>query len=210
MHHGKVVGGVEVNRAEATFLERLRAGEDAAFEELVHRYAGPMLTAIRRLLGTADEAHDALQDAFLSVFRGIGQFRGEASLSTWLHRIALNSALARLRKRSRTRETPVEELLPQYQPDGHRTAPDPAWREVAEEETLEVRELVRKCVAQLPENHRTILILRDFEGMDTAEVAAMLDITASAAKVRLHRARQALRTLLAPHFAAGPTETLVC
>src|SRR5437868_8278379 len=104
---------------EAALLERLRANDAAAAEAVVRAHGGPMLAAIRRLLGHDEDARDALQDAFLSAFRGVHQFDGRAKLGTWLHRIAVNAALMKLRSRKRKPERSIESLLPHFRDDEH-------------------------------------------------------------------------------------------
>lgn len=187
--------------AEAALLNDLRAGREAAFAELVSRYSARLLTVARRLLNHEHDAQDALQDTFISAFRGLATFDGKSSLATWLHRIAVNAALMKLRSKRHKPEQPIEELLPKYYDDGHRQNPGPAWAMPADcLENAETRELVRRCIAQLPDSYRIILVLRDIEQMETAAVANHLGIEAGAVKTRLHRARQALRTLLDPYF----------
>ncbi len=190
---------------EQALLARLRAGDEAAFALLVRANAGRMLAVARRMLRSEEDARDALQDAFLQAFRGIGSFQGGARLSTWLHRIAINASLMKLRSRGRKPEQPIEELLPRFYEDGHRIDPGPAWRREAADpvEQRQTREQVRAAIERLPEIHRNVLLLRDIEGLDTEETARLLDVKADTVKVRLHRARQALRTLLAPHFAGA-------
>jgi RNA polymerase sigma-70 factor (ECF subfamily) len=186
---------------DADLLARLRAGEEAAFAELVRREGGRMLAVARRILRSEDDAHDALQEAFLAAFRHLPEFAGDARLSTWLHRIAINAALMRLRSRKRRREDPLDGLLPSFEADGHFSEPPPAWRTdpTTALEQGETAALVRACIDRLPESHRTVLVLRDIEGLDTAQTAAALGIGLDAVKMRLHRARQALRALLEPH-----------
>ena len=154
----------------------------------------------RRLLGEEDEARDVVQDVFVSVVGKLDGFRGQSRLSTWLHRIVVNAALMRLRTRKRKPEESIDELLPNFDDTGHPVGTAPAWAPSADEalERTEVRELVRKSIGELPETYRSVLLLRDIEGFDTAEAAEMLGISTNAVKVRLHRARQALRTLLDP------------
>lgn len=195
-------GAPEARPDEAVLLARLRAGDDAAFEELLRTETGRMLAVTRRILGSDDEARDAVQDAFLLAFRSLGRFQGQSKLSTWLHRIAVNAALMRLRSRHRKREESLEPLLPTFQDDGHHLERFASWAEPADTllERAENRELVRRLIDQLPDAYRTVLVLRDIEGLDTEETATLLETTPNAVKVRLHRARQALRTLLAPHF----------
>jgi len=187
---------------EPSLLIRLRAGEEAAFAELVRANAARMLAVARRMLRSEEDARDALQDAFHQAFRGIARFEGGARLSTWLHRILVNACLMKLRTRSRKPEQPIEDLLPRFYEDGHRIDPGPPWRSEGADpvEARELRSLVRGAIDRLPEIHRNVLLLRDIEGLDTEETARLLDVKVDTVKVRLHRARQALRALLAPHF----------
>lgn len=156
----------------------------------------------RRLVGNDEDALDVLQNAFLSAFRSIHRFQGESLLSTWLHRIVVNAALILLRARRRRPEQPIEVLLPAFHEDGHQANPAVDWRPTAEAELerKETRALVRKYIDSLPENYRLVLLLRDIEELDTEETARLLGITPATARVRLHRARQALRGLLDPHL----------
>jgi RNA polymerase sigma-70 factor, ECF subfamily len=190
---------------EEALVVRLRAGEDAAFAVLVRAHAGRLLAVARRILRSEEEARDALQDAFLQAFRAIGKFEGQARLSTWLHRIVVNACLMRLRSRSRKPEQPLEELLPRFYEDGHRIDPGAPWRSADADpvEQRQLAELVRGAIDRLPEIHRNVLLLRDIEGLDAEETARLLEVKTDTVKVRLHRARQALRALLAPHFTGG-------
>ncbi len=189
---------------EPALLAGLRAGSDEAFAELVRRYGGRLLAVIKRILHRDDDAQDALQEAFISAFRGLPKFDGNAQLGTWLHRIAVNAALMRVRSNQRRRDQSIEDLLPKFDSTGHREQAGPAWRVTADQilSDRETRELVRKSIDELPDNYRLVLVLRDIEQMDTADVAQALGVEPGAVKTRLHRARQALRTLLDPHFRA--------
>lgn len=187
---------------EGKLLERLRAGEEAAFEQLVRANTGRLLAVARRLLPTEEDARDVVQEAFLSAFRNLPRFEGGSKLSTWLHRIVVNAALMRLRTRRRKPEESLDALLPAFLEDGHHAEKVSEWAEPADRalERTEIKQLVRQYVEQLPETYRTVLLLRDIEGMEIDEVAAALGVTSNAVKMRLHRGRQALRTLLAPVF----------
>lgn len=184
--------------SDAAFLKRLRRGDDDAFEELVRQYGGRMLATARRMLGTEDDAGDAVQEAFLSAFKAIGTFKGTAKLSTWLHRILINSALMKLRSRRRRPEEPIDDLLPRFDEQGGWVDEVASWYAPSDLllQRQETRAMVRRCIDQLPDSYRTVLLLRDIEELDTDEVADMLGVTPTAVKVRLHRARQGLRTLL--------------
>jgi RNA polymerase sigma-70 factor (ECF subfamily) len=193
---------------EAALVERLRRGDDDAYEMLVRTWSGRLLGVARRILGSDEDARDALQDAFVSAFKHIGTFEGGARLSTWLHRIVVNTALMKLRSRRRRPEEPIEPLLPSFAGDGHHAERFAAWTEPVDValQRAETRAAVRRSIDRLPESYRTVLLLRDIEGLDTQETADMLGITAAAVKIRLHRARQALRTLLDPHLRPGGTQ----
>jgi RNA polymerase sigma-70 factor, ECF subfamily len=195
------VAAAELDRRDAALLSRLRAGEAEAFEELVRAETGKLLAVARRILPTEEDARDAVQDAFLFAFRSLDRFQGQARLSTWLHRIVVNAALMRLRTARRKREEPLDPLLPAYKDDGHHAERFATWDDPAATiERAENKALVRRLIGELPDGYRTVLLLRDIEGLDTEETAKLLETTPNAVKVRLHRARQALRTLLAPHF----------
>lgn len=183
-------------------LARLRRGDGDAYEELVRRETPRLLAVARRLLRDEEEARDAVQEAFINAFRALLSFEGGSQLSTWLHRIVVNAALMRIRSRKRRPEDSIEHLLPQFLEDGHHVFEPPEWRDDAEAmlASKETCAFVRGCIDQLPETHRTILILRDIEELDTDATAALLCLTANAVKVRLHRARQALRSLLEVQF----------
>lgn len=184
---------------ELALIDRLRAGDAAAFEELVRRYGGRLLAVARRFVSTDADANDILQDAFLAAFRAIESFNGGARLSTWLHRIVVNAALMRLRTKRRRPEESIDELFPRFDDTGHFTESPTDWEETATDalyEQRQTRATVRRAIEQLPAGYRTVLLLRDIEELDTDETATLLGVTPNAVKTRLHRARQALRTLL--------------
>ena len=189
---------------ESRLVAALRAGDAAAFEVVVRRQSGPMLAAARRILASEDDARDAVQEAFVSAYRGIAGFDGASRLSTWLHRIVVNAALMKLRSRRRRPEEPIDDLLPCFDENGAWTsgmAQQPGSPEVLVA-SRQTRELVQRCIARLPDSHRVVLVLRDIEDRDTGEVADLLGVTPNAVKIRLHRARQALRTLIERERAA--------
>ncbi len=192
-------------QAEESLVSRLRAGEEAAFEEVVREYGGALLGLARRLLGNAEDAQEALQEAFLSAFRKLDQFTGASRFSTWLHRIVVNASLMKLRKRRSRPEVSIERLLPGYMKNGHHLDPPAPWKDRAEVmlQREETRHRVRESIDELPEKYRTVLQLRDIEGLNTEETAELLELEIGAVKTRLHRARQALRTLLDPHMREG-------
>ncbi len=188
---------------EAQLIEGLRSGEDSAFEQLVRQHTGRLLATARRMLSNEHDAQDAVQEAFLSAFKAIKEFTGAAKLSTWLHRIVVNAALMKLRSRRRKREEPIDDLLPRFDSDGEWASKVDSWETPSEAllQQQETRAAVQRCIDSLPERFRTVLLLRDIEDMDTEETAALLEVTPNAVKIRLHRARQAVRTLLEKELA---------
>jgi RNA polymerase sigma-70 factor, ECF subfamily len=185
---------------DAGLVERLRNGDDEAFEEMVRKYGGRLLATARRYLRSDDDACDALQDALLSAFKSMNTFKGDAQLSTWLHRILVNSALMHLRLKRRhpvTDGMQIVQLLPRFDLAGNwidepmSTMPAHVSFELSETKTM-----VRRCIEQLPHAYRIVLMLRDIEELDTEEAARLLDLTPNNLKVRLHRERQALKVLI--------------
>ena len=184
---------------DVLLVRRLQRGDEAAFEELVRNHGGRLLSVARRFLGASEDAQDAVQEAFIRAFKAIHTFEERAQLHTWLHRILVNTALMKLRERRRKPEESIDDLLPTFAADGHQTVESREWSD-ALFERKETASIVRDAIATLPESYRIVLVLRDLEERDTAETARMLGTTATVVKVRLHRARQALRTLLDREF----------
>lgn len=188
--------------SEMELIRGLRAGDNDAFDTLIKTYGGRMLSLARRFLRNEEDARDAVQDAFISIFRSISTFGGNAQLATWIHRIAVNAALMKLRSVSRRGdEESLEPLLPRFRSDGHQIESSVPWRGVDEAlQSEEMRRAVREAIEKLPPSHRVVLLLRDIEELTPEETAESLGITRTAVKVRLHRGRQALRTLIDPHL----------
>ncbi|MDT8436148.1 MAG: sigma-70 family RNA polymerase sigma factor [Gemmatimonadota bacterium] len=189
----------ETGTAERELIDALRAGSDEAAETLVRQEAPRLLRVARRFLVDEAQAEDAVQEAFLAAFRSLDTFRGDAPLAAWLRRIVVNVCLKQIRARA---ADPVDlaGLLPSFDATGCRIEPlrdAPAAPDVLLERR-EVRDLVRSSIDALPDTHRTALLLRDIEGYSTREAAELLGITEGALRVRLHRARAALKTLLEP------------
>jgi RNA polymerase sigma-70 factor (ECF subfamily) len=199
----KGAGEPNANDDEVRLLTALRRRDPNAFEMFVRRFGGRMLSVARRYLHHEQDCADAVQDAFLSAFQAIDRFEGNSQLGPWLHRIVINACLMKLRSRSRRQEVSIEGLLPAFDAAGHHAHTVPRWRQPPDEQLQrdENRKLVRQAIDMLPDDYRSVLLLRDIEEFSTEEAAAALNTTPGAVKTRLHRARQALRTLLEPHFA---------
>ena len=202
---GSATGRQADERDNPELVAAFRAGDLAAFEKIVREQGRELLAVARRLLRNDDDAREAVQDAFVSAFRSCRRFEGSSRISTWLHRIVVNACLMRLRTQRRRVEVPIEDWLPRFLPDGHHETSFVDWSNAAHAmiEQEETCALVRRCIDQLPESHRTVLLMHDIEGISVDEIAAALDISSNAVHIRLHRARQALRTLLDPVFLRG-------
>jgi len=196
---------------EQSLLAGLRAGSDDAFEQLVRTTSTRLLAVARRIVASDEDARDVLQEAYTSAFKALPRFEGQSKLSTWLHRIVVNTALMRLRTRKRKPEESIEPLLPAFRDDGKAAAAAVEWTDGADValERAETRAFVRAQIDKLPDTYRTVLLLRDIEELSTSDVAAMLSTTENAVKIRLHRARQALRALLDERFGHAPEVTEV-
>jgi RNA polymerase sigma-70 factor (ECF subfamily) len=188
--------------AELDLLAALRAGAPEAYEMVVRRHGPRLLIVARRILKCEQDSADAVQEAFISAFQAIHQFGGGANLCTWLHRIVVNACLMKLRSRVRQCVVSIEDLCPRFDETGHQIVPAAAWVREPVNELIdaETRSFVRSAIDRLPDDYRTVLLLRDIEELDTDETALMLGVSPGVVKTRLHRARQALRTLLAPRF----------
>lgn len=190
---------------ESSLVAALKRGDEWAFETVIRLYGGRLLAVARRYVRNDEDAHDVLQAAYLSAFKAIAQFEGSAQLCTWLHRIVVNTALMKLRARRRRPEESIEDLLPSFLEDGHHVDQFAAWATPADVlmEQQQTRATVRQCIDGLPESYRTVLMLRDIDERSTDEVAELLMISPGAVKVRLHRARQALSTVLRQEIGPG-------
>ncbi len=186
-------------------LAAVREKDEQASARFVRRHYGRMLATASRMLGDAALAEDCVQEAFLNAFRSLDRFEGRSSVATWLHRITVNVCLMKLRSRQRGAEQPIYDLLPVFDENGCRL--EAPWTTMRAVDDLvadrQMREIVIEKIRELPETSRIVLFLRDIEELDTREVAETLGISESAAKVRLHRARAALKKLLEPILRGG-------
>ena len=169
--------------------------------ELVFREYAPRIYNIdRRMLGNDADAEDVTQDVLLQVVRKLDTFRGDAQISTWLHRVTVNAALMKIRSRSRRPEVQAEESLLFQSPRRPESGGvPPALDALGRGEILEA---VRLGLSRLPEEIRAVVRLRDIEGMELREISGLLGVCCSTVKTRLHRGRMALRGLLEARFGA--------
>jgi len=182
------VQGDATAAGEAALLARLKNGDARAFEELVISHQHRVFGVALRMLGNAAEAEEVAQEAFLRAHRAIGSFRGEAKLSTWLYGIASRLCLNRLaggeRRLVRGGEAELERLA--------ESGADPA----ADLERSEVEQALHRAIAELPEERRIVVVLRDLEGLSYEEIAAALELELGTVRSRLHRARMDLKDKL--------------
>lgn len=176
--------------------------------EQVFRDYGPRVYSLaRRMLGSDADAEDVTQDVLLQVIRKLPTFRGEAAFPTWLHRVTVNAALSHRQKRAAREQRLVHDPIDRLFEDGHHHGPVRGWSISPEDAALghETQRLIEDSIATLPEHYRDVFVLADVEGLPNAEIAAMLGLSVSAVKNRLHRARVIMRHNLAPHFEGAST-----
>jgi len=188
-------------------VERAQQGDGAAFAMLVERHQRQLYRLALRMTGSEADAQEVLQEAFLNAYQKLPLFRGEAQFSSWLYRIAANSALMRLRRKRRAPDTLAEQPLelagPRFSAEGYlEPASSSDWSQRADEKMMsgELGEAINKAVADLPDDYRTVFLLKDVDGLSNEDIANALDLTVPAVKSRLHRARLALREKLGEFF----------
>ncbi len=191
----------EATKTETFSLEALRSGDKAEFARLVETYSGTIFRLGLKMLNNSQDAEDILQETFIKAFRSLKNFDGRSSLSTWLYRIATNEALMLLRKKhpdSISIDEPVETEEGEQEP---RQIVD--WCCLPEEELMssESRVHLDKAIDTLPQSLKLVFLLRDIEGLSTQEVADVLNLSETAVKTRLSRARMRLREELSSYFA---------
>jgi RNA polymerase sigma-70 factor (ECF subfamily) len=191
---------------ETALVEALKQGEKPACACLVKHHGSQMYAVALRIMGDPNEAEEVLQEAFISACDKVGDFQGRSKLSTWLYRITTNAALMRLRKR---RDNVISLDEPQILEEGDllpRQLGDWSVEPSRQALTGELREVMEGAVKDLPPTLRAAFVLRDIQGLNTQETAEALDISQSAVKVRLHRARLQLRERLAAYLSDQPQE----
>ncbi len=187
-----------IDLPEDQLIEKLKNGDPASFEHIVRKYGSYILTITKRYLGSEADAHDAVQDTYIQAFRAINNFEGRSSLKSWLHRIAVNASLMKLRTHKRRPIDLIDDTPSLFDSNGKRIETDAEITLSIEELAIDnsQRELVKQKINTLPETAKNLLLLRDIEGYSTAEVSELLDISISSVKTGLHRARQALKKKL--------------
>lgn len=177
-------------------LARFRGGDASAFDEIVARYERRVFSIAIRICRHHEDARDVTQDVFVTALRRLGEFRGDAQLSTWLHRVTVNASLDLVRKRQRREGPGLEEM--------GETTDDAPGPEAAAISSVRARE-VHAALGRIPAEQRAVIVLHDLQGLDYAEVAAALEVPLGTVKSRIHRARLALAKELGHLKDAEPT-----
>jgi RNA polymerase sigma-70 factor, ECF subfamily len=179
--------------AEAVLVDRAKAGDRHAFEELVRRHAERLYAVVLRFVADGEEAQEVTQEAFLRAWRNIARFEGRSRFFTWLYRIGINEAKRRAGRRS---SVTVSSLDDEPVPE----APD--WSEAPEtrSEQRDLRRVLEQAIRSLPIKYRVPIVLRDVEGLSTTEAAEVMELGEAAFKSRLHRGRLAVRRALDQYF----------
>jgi len=185
---------------DGQLLGALRRGDPSAPERLVEQYGRRAYRLAIRITRSAEDAEEAVQDAFWSVIRKIDTFRGDSAFGSWLYRVVTNAAYQKVRGRSNRRaDISLEEVLPSFHEDGQHAAPIVDWSPRVDDPSVQsdLRAALSSAIDELPPEYRAPVVLRDVEGRSMTEIADSLGITVANAKTRVHRARLFLRKRLA-------------
>jgi RNA polymerase sigma-70 factor (ECF subfamily) len=179
--------------SDEDLMSRVKRGEAEAFEMLLARYQKPLFSFIFRMVGDFHKAQDIFQETFFRVFRNAWRYDESLRFSPWLYRIARNLCLEEIRRRKRVKIILVDE--------GAKLQPKELWgRETLDEEVEEMRRIVERAILQLPERQREVLLLRENQGLSYEDIAQITGMSVPAIKSCLHRARMALKDILAPYL----------
>ena len=199
----------EIISNSGTLLSRLQAGEEQALSDLADEFGSKIYQLAFRYLRNKEDAEEVTQDVLFKVYRKVGEFRGDAALSSWIYRITFNAAMSRLRT-AQYQRTQAEERREAANDSAAGDAARPSevadWSDLADEQVLrsQLRQRVMRAILALPAIYRAPVMLRDIQGMSTEEASAMLRVKDQTLKSRLHRGRLILRKQLAD-FAGGLT-----
>lgn len=181
---------------ERLLIRKLRQRDEKAFREIVELYRDRVYNLTFRMMGNAEDAEDVAQEVFISVFKNIDSFRGDAKFSTWLYRVAANHCKNRIKylaRRHDRQKDEFDETINREQASGALTGPNPSPRPDARLETMELEKVMRAAIQELDENHRLLVVLRDIEELSYEEICAITELPQGTVKSRLHRARVELR-----------------
>lgn len=193
---------------DEALVEKAKAGDFAAFEELVAAHQERVYRLALRMVGTESDAQEVVQDALLSAWRNLQKFEGKSQFGSWLYRIAANAALMMLRTRRRHPQVSMEDVTAlgadEAGTNGFGAAAGDDWSKRPDDQlqSTELRAAIQAAVDELPESSRAVFLVRDVEGLSTEETAEALGLSVPAVKTRLHRARLSLREAITRYFEA--------
>lgn len=201
--------GVTLDAFDEQLVEGLRTGAEEAYEALIQRFQHPVYNLINRLLDDPEESPDVLQEVFLKVFRKIGSFRGQASLKTWIYRIAVNEAYNHRRFFSRHRKQEIG--IDRTDDSGstlHDVLPDHARSPFELASDSETHQRIEEALLEINPGFRAAVVLRDLEELSYEEIAEVLNLSLGTVKSRILRGREALRKVLTERNALPPTAAI--
>jgi len=197
------IAGDAGEHPDLALVERVRAGDLAAYDTLVRKYERQIFRIAQHITQNREDAEDVMQDAFLKAYEKLDQFQGNAKFYTWLVRIAVNESLMRLRKRRTSKTVSMDEDLVTEEGSVPRDFADWAPNPEQNYDTSELSDILRRTINGLPRGFRVVFVLRDVENLSTEETAEALGLSVPAVKSRLLRARLQLRERLSRYFRAG-------
>jgi RNA polymerase sigma-70 factor (ECF subfamily) len=191
--------------ADAVLVERLRAGDESAFVELLDRYQSRLVRLAQATVGSRAVAEEVTQDTWLAVMRGIEGFEGRSAFKSWLFKVLINRAHSAASREQRAGR-PDEHIEERFDAAGHWVRPPVPWSDQVDDQLVatELAARVQSLLPMLPDAQRQVVILRDIERMEPGDVAAMLGISGGNQRVLLHRGRQRLRALLTEEIGVNP------
>lgn len=193
---------------ERLLIQRVKAGDQKAFEVIFSRYVNRVYRQAFKLVGNEADAEDVVQEVFLLVYRKAQSFLGKSEFSTWLYRLTANAALTKLRQRKKEKEVSLDEYLPKFRKDGHHLVrPVVDWTQDIDKFVAikEYSQIIREAMKQLSPMDKAVVMMSDMEEMSNPEISETLGISVQAVKARLHRARLFLRGKFTAHLGYSPT-----
>ena len=185
-----------MSEGEKYLLEKAKQGDVKAFEELIEGYQKKVYNIALKILGNPDDAGELAQEVFIRVFKSIGKFREEARFSTWLYRITTNACLDSLRKQKNKRQVSLDEDVRREDGEMRREVEDSRPTPDIEAERNEIKKIVHAAINALPEEHRTVIVLRDIQGFSYEDIARIINCPEGTVKSRINRARLNLKEML--------------
>jgi RNA polymerase sigma-70 factor, ECF subfamily len=209
MHHIDR-GARKDKESDEALIARIRSGDKKAFTLLIKRYEETVYRFSFKVCRDPAKAEEAMQDTFINVFRKLDSFDGKSKFSTWLYAIVTNNCrMKRRQTKVRAAEESLDEMMdPSFTEEGKMAREIAQWDDTPEDRMMdkELRELLERSIARLPEDYRLVFVLRDIDGNSTEETASIMGISVEATKSRLRRARAFLREQLDPYMAAHGRE----